>query len=153
MGITVASPPAAVAAPPAAAASSEAAAEAEAVAHNQVGFCVRWERTGAARTKSDYPGIILGGIYSGFAARSSSHTHTHTCVRTHTEAVSGQHSNLFAAIEALSCLALTSPLSSCNIGTKRTEERMGKTWETQIKRMSCFRFLLLLKNFFLFCLF
>lgn len=82
MGITVASPPAGAAAAPAAA-SSEAAAAAEAVAHNQVGFCVRWERTGAARTKSDYPGIILVGIYSGFAARSSSHTHTHTHMRTH----------------------------------------------------------------------
>lgn len=78
MGITVASPPAAVTAAPAAA-SSEAAAEA--VAHNQVGFCVRWKGTGTARTKSDYPGIILVGIYSGFAARSFSHTHTH--MRTH----------------------------------------------------------------------
>lgn len=79
MGITVASPPAAAAPPTAEAASSVAAAEA--VAHNQVGFCVRWGRTGAARTKSDYPGIILVGIYSGFPARSSSHTHTH--MRTH----------------------------------------------------------------------
>lgn len=76
MGITIAS----------AAAAAEAAvpAAAEAVAHNQVGFLCDGSKPGAARTKSDYPGIILVGIYFGFAARSSSHTHPHR------ETVSGQ---------------------------------------------------------------